>query len=124
MRKELSKINGTRTSFTGTFERFGTKSNYKGPPSKTILLKDIKRLSGEIVADHLWFIVGKRFDAANLTEGDTIKFDARVTPYIKGYKGYRDDFFDAPIEKDYRLSYPTNIRKIEPQTCINHEQMI
>jgi hypothetical protein len=30
----------------------------------------------------------------------------------KGYKGYRNDVFDRPIEKDYRLSRPTKIKKI------------
>lgn len=29
-----------------------------------------------------------------------------------GYKGYRNDVFDRPIEKDYRLSRPTKIKKI------------
>lgn len=37
---------------------------------------------------------------------------ARVSIYEKGYKGYRNDVFDRPIEKDYRLSRPTKIKKI------------
>ena len=35
--------------------------------------------------------------------------DACVTAYMKGYKGRRDDVFEAPIERDYQLSRPTKI---------------
>jgi hypothetical protein len=32
-------------------------------------------------------------------------------PYTKGYKGRREDVW-KPVETDYRLSYPTNVRKV------------
>ena len=41
---------------------------------------------------------------------------ARVSIYEKGYKGYRNDVFDRPIEKDYRLSRPTKIKKIRKKS--------
>ena len=41
---------------------------------------------------------------------DIIAFQARVTAYEKGYKGYRKDVY-KPIEIDYRLSNPTKISK-------------
>lgn len=44
-----------------------------------------------------------------ITEGCTVEFDARVTTYIKGYKGRRDDVFDAPLEMDYKLERPTRV---------------
>ena len=39
---------------------------------------------------------------------DVIAFQARVTAYEKGYKGYRKDVY-KPIEIDYRLSNPTKL---------------
>lgn len=106
MRKEL-KIIGSRERhvFTATFIRFGFRDGYKGPV-KTILLQDVL-LDGKIVTDHLWFDLTKGFESADLLPGDVVEFCARVSIYEKGYKGYRNDVFDRPIEKDYRLSRPT-----------------
>jgi hypothetical protein len=117
MRKELSKIEGVRGRFEGIFVRFGTKRGWKGYPETTVLLKDIRLLTeGKYITDHIWFSCGKRLEALNLKENDVVRFDARVTSYEKGYKGYREDVFDAPIETDYRLSFPTNVVKInQPQ---------
>nr|UWD67448.1 MAG: hypothetical protein [Bacteriophage sp.] len=111
MRKEL-KIIGSRDRhvFTATFIRFGFRDGYKGPV-KTILLQDVL-LDGKIVTDHLWFDLTKGFESADLLSGDVVEFCARVSIYEKGYKGYRNDVFDRPIEKDYRLSRPTKIKKI------------
>ncbi len=113
MRNQLAKIEGTRTRFEGIFVRFGTKRGYKGYPEPTVLLKDVRSVStGQAMTEHLWFTCGKRLDSLNLKENDVVRFDARVTPYVKGYKGYRDDVDDKPIETDYRLSFPTNVVKI------------
>lgn len=111
MRKEL-KIIGSRDRhvFTAIFIRFGFRDGYKGPV-KTILLQDVL-LDGKIVTDHLWFDLTKGFESADLLPGDVVEFCARVSIYEKGYKGYRNDVFDRPIEKDYRLSRPTKIKKI------------
>jgi hypothetical protein len=114
MRNQLAVINGSRTRFEGIFVRFGTKKAYKGYPIPTVLLKDVKCLANnDIKTDHLWFTCGKRLEKLNLKENDIVRFDARVTPYIKGYRGYRDIEEYRPIEKDYRLSFPTNVVKVE-----------
>ncbi len=110
MREELKKIKEVRASFIGTFERIGTKSSF-GYLKQTILLKDIKDSTGQIVADHLWFNLTKGFSALGLSQGDTVKFDARVKKYEKGYKGYREDVY-KPIETDYKLSHPTRLAKL------------
>jgi hypothetical protein len=55
-------------------------------------------------------MVGKQLAALDLQIGDVISFQARVTAYEKGYKGYRDDVY-KPIEIDYRLSNPTKIAR-------------
>ena len=111
MRKELQEINGKRTAFTAIVDRFGTKSSFRGPPLPTICLKDVKDSTGKVVTDHLWFTVGKTLKALELQPGDKITFDARVTEYYKGYKGHRDDYDLPPVEKDYRLSLPTKVKK-------------
>ena len=116
MREQLAKINGNRARFEGVFVRFGSKKGYKGYPETTVLLKDVKSIStGQVMTDHIWFKCGKRLDKLNLKENDVVRFDARVTPYQKGYKGYRDDDYGEfkPIETDYRLSFPTNVVKVE-----------
>ena len=111
MRSKLRDIGSKeRNTFTATVSRFGKKNGWKGPLD-TILLTEVKH-DGKVVCDHLWFTCGKQFKSLNLKEGDVITFSARVSSYIKGYKGYREDVYDHPISKDWRLSFPTKVRKM------------
>lgn len=111
MRKQLKKLDEIRDTFSGTLVRIGTKNGWN-KVEQTILLKDVKNKDGIIVTDHLWFNYTKGFQALGLLqEGDIIEFCARVKRYIKGYQGYREDVF-KPIETDYKLSYPTGVRKL------------
>ncbi len=112
MREELQNIDGVRTAFTGTVARFGTKAGWQGRSVPTMLLKDIRDPKGQIVTDHLWFTVGKMLESLKLAVDDKISFEARVTPYIKGYRGHRDLFDAPPVEVDYRLSHPTKIKRL------------
>ena len=113
MRKALRAVGvGTRETFTGTFVRFGWKSGYKCP-LETVLLCDVVQAStNKGVTDHLWFNKTKGFAELDLQPGDIVQFSARVDEYEKGYKGYRDDVWDHPIETDYRLTYPTKLKKV------------
>jgi len=111
MREELKKINEVRSTFTATFERMGTKSSF-GHPKPTMLFKDVRNQTGEIVAEHLWFNYTKGFMELDLQVGNVVQFDARVKAYEKGYKGRRDDVWDSPIETDYKLSHPTHVVKL------------
>lgn len=111
MREKLQEINQVRATFTGTFERLGTKTSY-GYTKQTVLLLNVKNAAGEVVTDHLWFNLTKGFDRLGLTCGDTVQFDARVRKYIKGYRGWRDDVYDKPVETDYKLSHPTKLVKL------------
>ena len=112
MRRKLGeKGSDKRYQFTGIFKRFGMKNRYKGP-EETVLLTDICDTEGNKVADHLWLNKTKGFTELNLTEGDKVKFFARVSEYEKGYKGYCEDVF-KPIGFDYKLSYPTKIKKVK-----------
>ena len=112
MRTSLAPIAGRRRKFRGVFVRYGQKSGYKGTLT-TILLKDIQdMIERKVVTDHLWFTMGKRFQSLNLQNGDIVEFDARVTRYYKGYQGRREDELH-PIELDYRLSFPTKLKKVD-----------
>jgi len=107
MREQLEKQNNVRSTFTGIFERFGTKKNWHGFPEKTVLLKDIKDTDGNVACDHLWFNYTKQFQSINLKPSDIIKFDARVKEYEKGYVNYREYIDEREI--DYKLSHPTKV---------------
>ena len=110
-RRNLKEINQQRKRFSAIFVRFGIKNGYKGP-LETVLLKDIKDLeTNQILTDHLWFNLTKGFDKIKLQEADVVEFDARVDSYLKGYRGYREDVY-KPIEQDYHLARPTNIKLI------------
>lgn len=112
IRTNLKRINNMRKRFKGIIDSFGTKNGWKYP-LPTILLTNITDLStNQIVTDHLWFNLTKGFKDLNLKEGDIVMFDARVKPYYRGYKGYREEVqWEHPIEQDYKLSHPTKISK-------------
>jgi hypothetical protein len=115
MRKQLECINEQRLQFEATFERYGTKVAFKGPPIDTILLRNVTRTdNGEVVADHLWFTRTVGFASLGKLEvGDKVQFHARVSRYEKGYRGrLAEERGEAWCEYDYRLSYPTRICKV------------
>jgi hypothetical protein len=110
MRQELAKINNERTHFSAIFERYGTKSGWKGYPERTILLKNVSN-GVRIVTDHIWFSMTKGFDAlGELKQGDKVEFHARVKEYEKGYINNREEIDETEI--DYKLSHPTKISKM------------
>lgn len=112
MRKHLEKKENIRSTFTGTFSRYGTKTNYKGYPERTILLKDVMDWNGKIVSDHLWFNDTKGFQKlGDLEEGDIIQFDAGVKGYVKGFVNHRHGIDER--EWDYRLSHPTRMMRLK-----------
>jgi hypothetical protein len=111
MREALQEREGKRGRFTGTVKRFGKKPAYRGPDLDTLLLVDVRDEAGTEVTDHLWFVVRKQLKELNLQPGDKIEFAARVKPYLKGYRGTRDD--DAPlVSVDYKLSNGTQFKKV------------
>lgn len=118
MRIELKKIGSNqRHTFYGTFERYGIKNGYKGP-IKTVLLTNIEDDSNKIITTHLWFNLTKGFKKLNLKPGDKVRFNGRIKPYLKGYKGNRLDIY-APIEMDYLIYYPTKIEIIKKERKAN-----
>lgn len=109
MRNKLKKLNGQRIRFTAEVSRIGRKTSFRGLPTATILLQNVKQEGeDEILTDHVWFAKGKSWDSAQT--GVSVSFDARVTVYEKGYKGHREDVYDAAVELDYTLERPTKIK--------------
>ena len=124
MRKLLKQQMGRRGEFRATVAQFGTKSAFRGPDLSTMLLKDVKDETGQIVTDHLWMTVGKQLSRLNVQVGEEIVFVARVTRYEKGYKGFREDVFAALPSTDYRLSYPTKVRRGETRPPARETQTV
>lgn len=127
MRAELKEREGRREKFSGTFARLGHKKGWKGKQLTTILLTDIKDGSGaKLLTDHLWLNSTKGIESlGELKEGEVIGFEARVSEYIKGYRGYRDDeqiAYEHPVEKDYRLSFPNNFKRIITQSQLGEQK--
>lgn len=121
MRNKLKAMTSAeRHTFVATVGRYGWKNGWKGP-IRTILLKNVIT-NGEVVCDHLWFTMSKGFENARLMEGDVIQFKARVGTYLKGYKGWRNDVFDKPIERDWKLQYPTDIKKVKNEPSLFEER--
>lgn len=120
MRTELQKLANQRKRFCGTVEKFGWKKAFRGPDLKTIMISNVHLADrrgnpvGEVLTDHVWFTCGKW--SYSLEVGDHIAFFARVEKYVKGYKGPRDDVWDAPIEEDYLLKRPTKVVAIKQPT--------
>lgn len=111
MREELKELgNAERHTFTATFERYGTRSGYKGPV-RTVLLRNVK-LGDKTLCDHLWFNLTKGFEECNLSKGDVVQFDRRVTTYEKGYKGRKADFLPHTVEIDYKIERPTKVKVV------------
>ena len=91
-----------------------------------MLLKDIRDLEGNHIADHLWFNLTKQFQAANanLNQGDRIQFDAPRRKYKKGYRGRRwEAQIECPPSVDCKLSYPTKVKIISRATVDDSGQL-
>jgi len=110
-RKAFGANEGKRSHYTGEFVRKGIKHGYKGN-TVTVLLKDIKDETGQIVTDHQWFNMTKGFEQADLKLGDLVEFRATVKKYIKGYKGKLEYIFYKPKKADHMLARPNNIIKL------------
>jgi hypothetical protein len=112
MRNKLEDKLGLRKKFRAVFTRFGKKVNYQGYTDITILLTQlVDTETNTHVSDHQWFAYTKGFEKAQLKEGVTIEFEARVKIYKKGYVNRKLSIHKR--QSDYKLSHPTNIRVIK-----------
>lgn len=111
MREALAPRATRRGRFSGTFVRLGTKRGWQGRTAQTVLLCDVRDHAGLVVADHVWMALTKSLAVLALQPGDVVFFDARVTLYQKGYRGYREGE-EATVSWDYKLSRPTRCVKV------------
>lgn len=114
MRHLLKKRQGTRATYHATFVRRGKRPGWDGNDIHTLLFTEIRDPDGSIVCDHLWFSLTEGWKALRLAPGDQVQFDARVTPYEKGYQGRQDGMWlgECGTERDWRLSRPTQMSKL------------
>jgi len=110
MRTELQSLEGRKVQFVATFVKYGTyRSN--GVVGRSILLQNLKTVSGQLLSDHIWINYTAGFDAiGELLKGDNVRFTAIVKTYLKGYFGRNiDDRLKRETGLDYRLVFPRNV---------------
>jgi hypothetical protein len=111
MRKLLASAEGERKKFRAVFSRFGKKINYKGFSETTVLLTQIVEVdTGKLLTDHQWFAYTAGFEKADLKDGVSIEFEARVKKYSKGYVNKHIGINNK--KQDYKLSHPTRVTVI------------
>jgi len=113
MRTELQALQGKRAKFAAIFGGYSTYRK-KGVVGKSILLHDLRDMSGTLLTTHTWINYTVNFDAVGtFLKGDIVEFTAIVDEYLHGYRGEKiDDRLARPPTIDYRLKYPRNVRKI------------
>jgi hypothetical protein len=112
MRKNLEDKVNQRKQFKAVVSRFGKKVNYNGYTDITMLLTGIiDTETNTVCTEHQWFAYTKGFEKAQLKEGDTIEFEARVKVYKKGYVNRKLSINKR--QSDYKLSHPTNINVLK-----------
>jgi hypothetical protein len=111
MREALKDRVGRRGEFTAQFKRRGVAASGWGI-KVTMLFIDVRDEAGTVVADHIWFKMGKQMDELKLEPGDRIRFMATVDTYQKRNK---DDAWDDDEPRhvtDFRLVHPSNVRRM------------
>ena len=112
-RSSLRKREGQTFQVTAVFAREGERTT-NGRTYPTILIEDVRdALSGELVADHLWFNAGEIWRRARLRSGDIVQFVARSIEYRTGYWGPSKLIrqYDPP-RVDYKLTPPQGLKVI------------
>ncbi|WP_128693743.1 hypothetical protein [Methanoculleus taiwanensis] len=117
MRTELQPLEGQKSRFVATFERYGIYRS-RGIVGRSILLRNLKTVKGRALADHIWINYTAGFDAiGEFARGDVVQFTAGVRSYFKGYFGQRiEDRLARKSSLDYRLTFPRNVVKISGQS--------
>lgn len=112
-RPALAEHVAERRSYRATVVRFGEKPGWCSAVEKTILLSDVIDVADDaLAADHLWMNCGKGFSSLDLNEGELVEFDARVTTYVAGYRGWNSDrAAENPERVQLGLERPTRIRR-------------
>jgi len=113
MRENLATLEGKRCVFRATFERYGSKPAYRGPPLTTCLFVKILGSDGKELCDHVWMIQREQLTRLGLQRGEAVEFKATVKRYTKGYRGHRDLDDAAPLSEDFKLANPRDFRRLQ-----------
>lgn len=105
MRVGMSKFNHKRERFHGTFCKYGRIENEIGEIVTTILVLDVKDNSGDIISDHSWLTISRKYGGTDFKDGDKITFKASVSKYWKGKPDMGSRGFD-------NFSYSYTFKKI------------
>ena len=117
MREQLKDRIGLRGEFHATFQRTGIRKTQWGV-NVTALFTNVCDERGAQVSDHLWFMFGARMQQLHLKLGDEVRFVATVAPYLKHNPEFDGFEEDGPFRvTDYRLIYPSNMRKLGEATA-------
>lgn len=118
MRTNLQGLAGRRVTLTAVFRKYGIYRG-RGCTGRSILLGQIRDLSGRLLADHIWINYTAGFDAVGeLCRGDIVRFTATVDEYVKGYRGEKiDDRLARPPAVDYCLKFPRRVERIGRAPC-------
>lgn len=114
MRKELQRLLDKKVGLKGTLERYGTKTEYIGGDTVTMLLKDITlvdELENKVTLDHAWLKVGKTLAKKNIKIGSVVAMNCHVKEYTKGYVHYDRDIMMKVDERtiDYGIQRASKI---------------
>ena len=112
VREALAPLQGQKSLWFCTFEKFGWKRFRGRYVGKTLLFVNVRDKDGKVVTEHLWFRMSKGFEKLDLKKGDEVAFHARVDTYVKGYRRRNADGFREGGVEDYHLEYPEGLVKL------------
>jgi hypothetical protein len=95
MKKRIKKISKDRKNFLAIFEGSFIENDYFGNQIKKIVFSNITDNNGQLIKDKQEFVFSGNFD---LSIGDHVQFDARITKNTKGYLGSRKDIDQDELE--------------------------
>lgn len=119
MRTELKVLDGEVISCTALVGTFSARQPHPGKRATgvvpTVCLLEV-RSRGRAVTDHVWADLCPALKMAGLSEGDRIRFTARVAPYVgcmerNGRKRHHSRHTRGRI--DYQLVDISQVRVIE-----------
>jgi hypothetical protein len=112
-RGELEVRAGGSIRVTAVFVRTGVREAL-GHLRETILITDVRDvMTGELLADHLWFNRGEIWKKALLESGDLLRFHARAIEYRTGYWGSNKYRRAAePPRREFKLTPPAELRVV------------
>ena len=95
MKKRIKKFSKDRKNFLATFEGSFIENDYFGNQIKKIVFSNIIDNDGILIKDKQEFIFSGEF---NLSIGDEVQFDARITKKAGSYIGSRKNINQDDLE--------------------------